>query len=89
MATHGLEPPGAAGALVVDVVSDLICPWCFVAKRRLERMGSLVGRPVSVRWHPFQLNPDMRIEGKNRREYRSAKFRRLPAVRWESSSGTT
>jgi predicted DsbA family dithiol-disulfide isomerase len=74
MATHGLEPPGAAGALVVDVVSDLICPWCFVAKRRLERMGSLVGRPVAVRWHPFQLNPDMRIEGKNRREYRSAKF---------------
>jgi predicted DsbA family dithiol-disulfide isomerase len=74
MATHGLERPGAAGALVVDVVSDLICPWCFIAKRRLERLGSLVGRPVAVRWHPFQLNPDMPLEGKERREYRSAKF---------------
>lgn len=74
MATHGLEPPGAGGALVVDVVSDLICPWCFVAKRRLERMGSLIGRPVAARWHPYRLNPDMPIEGRNRREYRSAKF---------------
>jgi predicted DsbA family dithiol-disulfide isomerase len=74
MATHHLEPPGADGALVVDVVSDLICPWCFVAKRRLERTGSLVGRRLAVRWHPFQLNPDMPMEGKNRHEYRSAKF---------------
>ena len=74
METHGLEPLRAAGGLVVDVVSDLICPWCFVAKRRLERLGSLVGRWVAVHWHPFQLNPDMPMEGKNRREYRSAKF---------------
>ena len=74
METHGLEPLSAAGGLVVDVVSDLICPWCFVAKRRLERMGSLIGRWVAVRWHPFQLNPYMHMEGKNRRDYRSAKF---------------
>ncbi|HYO80501.1 MAG TPA: DsbA family oxidoreductase [Bryobacteraceae bacterium] len=63
-----------ATRLVVDVVSDLICPWCFVAKRRLERTGALLARPLDIRWHPFQLNPTMPREGTSRRGYRSAKF---------------
>ncbi|MBX9623318.1 MAG: DsbA family oxidoreductase [Gemmataceae bacterium] len=63
-------------AITVDVFSDLICPWCYIGKRRLEKGIGLLGRgePVSVRWHPFQLNPDMPPEGKDRKEYRSAKF---------------
>src|SRR5258705_11912758 len=60
--------------LVVDVISDLICPWCFVAKRRIDRAASILGKSLEMRWHPFQLNPEMPVEGLNRRLYRSAKF---------------
>ncbi len=60
--------------MVVDVVSDIICPWCFIGKRRLERAATLLGSPIDIRWHPFQLNPGMPPEGISRREYRIAKF---------------
>src|ERR1700677_4090006 len=69
-----------AEGLVVDVTSDLICPWCFVAKRRLEKAPSILGKKLEVRWHPFQLNPEMPVEGLDRRLYRTAKFRS-----WEQS----
>jgi predicted DsbA family dithiol-disulfide isomerase len=69
-----------AEGLVVDVTSDLICPWCFVAKRRLEKASSILGKKLEVRWHPFQLNPEMPVEGLDRRLYRTAKFRS-----WERS----
>ena len=58
--------------LTIDVISDVICPWCFIGKRRLEK--ALAGRPATVRWHPFQLNPDMPREGIDRKEYRIRKF---------------
>jgi predicted DsbA family dithiol-disulfide isomerase len=58
--------------LTIDVISDVICPWCFIGKRRLER--ALAGRPATVRWRPFQLNPDMPREGIDRKEYRIRKF---------------
>lgn len=62
--------------LVVEIVSDAICPWCYVAKPNFER--AVVRLPtdvkVSVHWLPFELNPDMPVEGKDRRAYRSAKF---------------
>lgn len=58
--------------LNIDVISDVICPWCFIGKRRLEK--ALDGRPATVRWHPFQLNPDMPREGIDRRSYRIQKF---------------
>jgi predicted DsbA family dithiol-disulfide isomerase len=62
-------------AMMVDVFSDVICPWCYVGKRRLEKAIALSGhRDVQVRWHPFQLNPQMPKEGMNRKEYRTAKF---------------
>jgi predicted DsbA family dithiol-disulfide isomerase len=60
--------------LLVDVVSDIICPWCFIGKRRLERAGEILGRPVEIHWHPFQLNPEIPVAGISRREYRTAKF---------------
>jgi predicted DsbA family dithiol-disulfide isomerase len=66
--------PQPADGLVVDVISDLICPWCFVAKRRLEKASSILGKTVEMRWHPFQLNAEMPIGGRDRRLYRSAKF---------------
>jgi predicted DsbA family dithiol-disulfide isomerase len=58
--------------LTVDVISDVICPWCFIGKRRLEK--ALIDRPATVRWHPFQLNPDMPREGIERKTYRIRKF---------------
>jgi predicted DsbA family dithiol-disulfide isomerase len=60
----------------VDVTSDVICPWCYIGKRRLERaVRDLGGRhEVRVRWHPFRLNPTMPAEGMDRRDYRTAKF---------------
>jgi predicted DsbA family dithiol-disulfide isomerase len=58
--------------ITVDVISDVICPWCYIGKRRLEKAIADDGKPV--RWHPFQLNPAMPKKGISRREYRSRKF---------------
>jgi predicted DsbA family dithiol-disulfide isomerase len=62
--------------LTVDVISDVICPWCYIGKRRLEKAIAALQkqRDVRVRWHPFQLNPHMPKEGMNRKEYRTVKF---------------
>ena len=60
--------------LTVDVISDVICPWCFIGKRRLEKAIATLGVPVNVRWHAFQLNLTMPKEGVSRREYRTKKF---------------
>ena len=58
------------------VVSDLVCPWCYVGKRRLEAALSELppGTGVAVSWHPFQLNPGMPLQGMDRNEYRLRKF---------------
>src|SRR5260221_4459925 len=59
----------------IDIVSDVICPWCFIGKRRLGR--ALEQRPdltVSVTWRAFQLNPDMPEGGMARADYLAAKF---------------
>jgi predicted DsbA family dithiol-disulfide isomerase len=61
-------------ALNVDVFSDVICPWCFIGKRRLEKAITAHGGPVKVRWLPFQRNPTMPKDGISRREYRTKKF---------------
>ena len=63
--------------LNLDVVSDTICPWCWVGKRRLTAALPELeahGIAVEVTWRPFQLNPTMPKEGADRRAYRSAKF---------------
>ena len=62
-------------AHTVDIFSDVICPWCYVGKRRLEKaIAALEGQDVAVRWLPFQLNPQIPKEGISRREYRISKF---------------
>jgi predicted DsbA family dithiol-disulfide isomerase len=62
--------------LTIDIVSDVICPWCFIGKRRLEKALKQLGDPpgVMVNWKPFQLNPQMPADGIERRAYRIAKF---------------
>ena len=66
-------------SLKVDVISDVVCPWCFIGKRRLEQ--ALNAWPqrhadiaVAVHWHPFELNPEMPVSGMNRRDYIEMKF---------------
>ncbi len=71
-------------SLSVDVISDVICPWCFIGKRRLEKAIASVDAQVKVRWHPFQLNPTMPKEGISRRDYRIKKF-----GSWERSMPTS
>src|SRR6185295_15077871 len=59
----------------IEVVSDVVCPWCFIGKRRLERALALLGKQdIPVCWKPFQLNPNAPKEGMNRKEYRARKF---------------
>jgi predicted DsbA family dithiol-disulfide isomerase len=61
--------------IYVDIVSDTICPWCYIGKRRFERALDLSGRnDIAISWRPFQLNPDMPPEGMNRQDYLAAKF---------------
>jgi len=63
----------------IDVVSDVVCPWCFIGKHRLEAAIAEWRRSdpeatFAVDWHPFQLNPDLPPEGVDRRAYVEAKF---------------
>lgn len=62
--------------LPIIVYSDVICPWCYVGKRRLEAALGAPDMPkqVSFAWRPFQLNPDMPAEGITRAQYRARKF---------------
>jgi predicted DsbA family dithiol-disulfide isomerase len=65
-----------ATPFVIEVASDVVCPWCYIGKRRLEKALALLGGEVQpeIRWLPFQLNPEMPKQGISREEYRKAKF---------------
>lgn len=68
---------------VIDVVSDVICPWCFLGKRRLDKaLAQLDGMDVLVRWRPFALDPTIPPEGLDRTDYLTRKFGadRLPTL---------
>jgi len=69
--------------VAIDVVSDVICPWCYIGKRRLETALELLAGevPITLNWLPFQLNPDMPRSGMLREEYRRAKFGSLERSR--------
>jgi predicted DsbA family dithiol-disulfide isomerase len=68
-----------ATPLFVDVVSDVVCPWCYIGKRKLETALARLraaepGLAPTVRWHPFELNPDLPVEGIPRAAYLEKKF---------------
>ena len=77
-ATAGLAAAPAIAythRVIIEIISDVVCPWCFIGKRRLER--ALAARPdldVETRWRAFQLNPDMPPGGMDRQSYLVAKF---------------
>lgn len=59
----------------LDIMSDPICPWCYIGKTHLDKaLASVPDHPFVIEWHPFQLNPDMPSEGMDRREYLERKF---------------
>ena len=65
--------------LTVDIVSDVVCPWCYIGKRHVEKalaswQAANPDGTVAVRWHPFQLNPDLPPDGTDRKAYLEAKF---------------
>ena len=62
--------------LPITVYSDVICPWCYVGKRRLEAALASPDMPAAIEftWRPFELNPDMPAEGVERKPYRAGKF---------------
>jgi predicted DsbA family dithiol-disulfide isomerase len=90
----GCDVPGSSAAELpatkaalgtrIDIVSDTICPWCYIGKRHLEvALATLAaeGLTFSVHWNPFQLNPDMPKEGIERAAYRAMKFGSVERVR--------
>lgn len=67
----------APDASRLDVISDVICPWCYIGKRQMEQALPILaadGIGLSVQWHAFQLNPDMPAAGVDRAAYRAQKF---------------
>jgi len=80
MISHGTSKhlPGAAASkhatLQVDVIADLICPWSYLGKRRLDDALSAVRGPSIVTWYPFQINPGMSAAGQPFEEYLASKF---------------
>ncbi|KAA3449867.1 disulfide bond formation protein DsbA [Mesorhizobium sp. SARCC-RB16n] len=64
-----------ANAVTVDVVSDVVCPWCFIGQKRLDKAVAAAGDvEVHIRWRPFQLDPTIPPQGKDRHDYMLAKF---------------
>lgn len=62
-------------AVKLDILSDPICPWCYIGKAYLDRaLEQRPNHPFVVEWHPFQLNPEMPADGMDRRQYMEAKF---------------
>ncbi len=59
----------------LDILSDPICPWCYIGKTHLDKaLAAIPDHPFVIEWHPFQLNPDMPDAGMDRREYLERKF---------------
>ncbi|HJS85250.1 MAG TPA: DsbA family oxidoreductase [Acetobacteraceae bacterium] len=72
-----MDDRNAAPETRIDIVSDAICPWCYIGKRQLERSLRMLEAHrlrFTVHWNPFQLNPDMPKDGADRAAYRAGKF---------------
>ena len=67
-----------ATTLRIDIVSDVVCPWCVIGFKQLERAIDESGVAAEIHWHPFELNPQMAEEGENLREHLAAKYGTTP-----------
>ena len=66
--------PNSKSTIQVDIVSDVVCPWCLVGFRQLADALKRTGLKAALRWHPFELNPEMPSEGENLRDHLMGKY---------------
>lgn len=64
--------------LHIDIVSDVMCPWCIIGYRQLSKALDAAGTDHEIHWHPFELNPQMPSEGQNTREHITEKYGSTP-----------
>jgi predicted DsbA family dithiol-disulfide isomerase len=64
--------------LDIDIVSDVMCPWCIIGYQQLEQALATTGMGARIRWHPFELNPDMPLTGQNTSEHIQEKYGSTP-----------
>jgi len=62
--------------LKIEIVSDVACPWCIIGYKGLEAALNELDQPSDITWKPFELNPDMSLEGQSYAEYSSTKYHR-------------
>lgn len=67
-----------SGTIRIDVVSDVVCPWCIIGYKQLEKAAEQSGVGIDLHWHPFELNPQMAKEGENLREHLAKKYGTTP-----------
>ena len=73
-----MDDANTATAIQIDIVSDVMCPWCIVGFRQLDAALGVTGLGARIRWHPFELNPDMPAEGQNLTEHIAGKYGATP-----------
>ncbi len=78
-----------AEPLRIDIVSDVVCPWCIVGYSQLARAIEATGTPHEIHWHPFELNPDMPREGQNLSEHIMEKYGSTPEQSQENRARLT
>lgn len=76
--SHVAEAAHPGPVVQVDIVSDVMCPWCIIGFRQLEQALGATGTGARIRWHPFELNPDMPSEGQNLTEHIMEKYGSTP-----------
>lgn len=62
----------------IDIISDIVCPWCLIGYKQLEKALALAGMEGDIRWHPFELNPQMPEEGEDTAEHIQRKYGATP-----------
>lgn len=75
--------------LDIDIVSDVMCPWCIIGFRQLEQALAQTEMGARIRWHPFELNPTMPLEGQNTSEHIQEKYGSTPAQSAQSRDQMT
>ena len=68
--------PHSDKPLQIDIVSDIVCPWCVIGYRQLAEALKQSNTAYEIHWHPFELNPDMSLDGQNLREHSAQKYGR-------------
>lgn len=75
--------------LRIDIISDVMCPWCVIGYRQLATALEAKGVDHEIHWHPFELNPNMPVEGQDMREHLIEKYGTTPAQSDENRANMT